>query len=48
MGYVRTGFGAADLDRGYFCGKCILRLRGWIVETGGVDTNKPAGNVAGP
>jgi hypothetical protein len=48
MGYVRTGFGAADPDRGYFCGKCILRLRGWIVETGGVDTNKPAGNVAGP
>lgn len=48
MGYVRTGAGATDVDRGYFCGKCILKLRGWIVETGGVHTNCPAGNVTGP
>jgi hypothetical protein len=48
MGYVRTGANVADLDRGFFCGKCILKLRGWIVETGGVHTNRPAGNVTGP
>lgn len=48
MGYIRTGADPADVDRGYFCGKCILKLRGWIVETGEVDARKPAGNVAGP
>ena len=48
MGYVRTGANAADVDRGYFCGKCILKLRGWVVQTGGVHNNRPAGGVAGP
>ena len=48
MGYVRTGFDATDLDRGYFCGKRILKLRGWIVQTGGVNTNAPGGAVNGP
>jgi hypothetical protein len=48
MGYLRAGANVADLDRGYFCGKCILKLRGWIVETGGVNNNSPAGNVTGP
>jgi hypothetical protein len=37
---VETG-----LDRAYFCGKCILKMRGWKIETGIAD---PAGNEAGP
>jgi len=41
MSYVNTDAGD---DRGYFCGKCLLKLRGWKVE-GIAD---PAGNVAGP
>jgi DNA-directed RNA polymerase subunit RPC12/RpoP len=48
MGYTRKGANANDLDRGYFCGKCILKLRGWKIETGGVNANVPAGNVTGP
>ncbi|HTE43627.1 MAG TPA: hypothetical protein VK636_00175, partial [Gemmatimonadaceae bacterium] len=35
---------ATDDDRGYFCGKCLLKLRGWKVE-GLAD---PAGNLIGP
>ena len=41
MSYVNTEVGA---DRAYFCGKCLLKLRGWKVE-GIAD---PAGNLAGP
>ncbi len=41
MSYVNTETG---LDQAYFCGKCLLKLRGWKVE-GLVD---PAGNLAGP
>jgi len=48
MGYLRTGADAADVDRGYFCGKCILKLRGWIVNTGGVNLNAPGGGELGP
>jgi hypothetical protein len=48
MGYTRTGKQADDVDRGYFCGKCILKLRGWQVETGGVHDNLPDGDVTGP
>ena len=32
MGYTRTGLNLADPDRGYFCGRCILKLRGWKVQ----------------
>jgi hypothetical protein len=41
MSYVNTEVGD---DRAYFCGKCILKLRGWKVQ-GLAD---PAGNVSGP
>ena len=41
MSYINEETGD---DRAYFCGKCLLRLRGWKVE-GLVD---PAGNVSGP
>jgi hypothetical protein len=41
MSYVNTETG---VDRAYFCGKCLLKLRGWKVE-GLAD---PAGNLAGP
>ena len=35
MGYTRAEESrlATDPDHGYFCGKCILKLRGWIVQT---------------
>jgi hypothetical protein len=32
MGYTRTGKNPGDADRGYFCGRCILKLRGWQVQ----------------
>ncbi|HEY3738725.1 MAG TPA: peptidoglycan-binding domain-containing protein, partial [Bryobacteraceae bacterium] len=41
MSYINTEAGP---DAAYFCGKCILRLRGWKVE-GLAD---PASNVGGP
>ena len=46
MSYVNTdAIDASGVDdRGYFCGKCLLKLRGWKVE-GIAD---PAGNVGGP
>ena len=42
MSYVSTETGA---DMAYFCGKCVLKMRGWIVESGIAD---PAGGEAGP
>jgi hypothetical protein len=41
MSYVSTESG---LDKAYFCGKCVLKMRGWKVE-GIAD---PAGGEAGP
>jgi len=32
MGYTRTGRAPTDVDRGYFCGPCILKLRGWKIR----------------
>lgn len=44
MGYVCQDDDNTKPDAGYFCGKCLLKLRGWKVE-GLAD---PAGNLAGP
>lgn len=44
MGYICQDDDNTKPDAGYFCGKCLLKLRGWQVE-GLVD---PAGNLAGP
>jgi hypothetical protein len=44
MGYICQDDDNTKPDAGYFCGKCLLKLRGWKVE-GLAD---PAGNVAGP
>jgi hypothetical protein len=41
MSYVNTETGN---DGAYFCGKCLLKLRGWKVEGLG----DPAGNLTGP
>jgi hypothetical protein len=41
MSYVNTESGP---DAAYFCGKCLLKLRGWKVE----GLANPAGNVSGP
>ena len=44
MGYVCQDDDNTKPDAGYFCGKCLLKLRGWKVQ-GLAD---PAGNLAGP
>jgi hypothetical protein len=44
MGYICQDDDNTKPDAGYFCGKCLLKLRGWKVE-GLAD---PAGNLAGP
>jgi hypothetical protein len=44
MGYVCQDDDPTKPDAGYFCGKCLLKLRGWKVQ-GLAD---PAGNLAGP
>ena len=41
MSYINTETGD---DRAYFCGKCLLKLRGWKIE-GLAD---PPGNQTGP
>lgn len=44
MGYICQDDDNTKPDAGYFCGKCLLKLRGWEIE-GLAD---PAGNLAGP
>jgi hypothetical protein len=44
MSYLSTE-NASDDDAGYFCGKCILKLRGWKIE-GSVSNPDPG--VSGP
>jgi hypothetical protein len=44
MGYVCQDDDNTKPDAGYFCGKCLLKLRGWKIQ-GLAD---PAGNLAGP
>jgi hypothetical protein len=53
MSYANTESGP---DAAYFCGKCILKLRGWKIEGGGAAAgpnsgdklSNPAAGVAGP
>jgi hypothetical protein len=41
MSYVNT---EAGTDAAYFCGKCILKLRGWKIEGGGAAAGANAGD----